>query len=194
MSGIALSRLLNGGKGKNVDQLGNQLGNAGLGKIGYGQELTPENFNTVMQNQRSMYAKAGIKSKSDAYALTDRMLKEGRINQIDAVTMQQAFNMMYDTNGYDTAKRLMAGRNRGAEVAHQNADVPPPRIRTTDNKPVDVRNIPGREGSTIATINAKAPSRLPEQRQQRAATLSKEEAQRANKERYSSVNQFGYQL
>lgn len=121
MSGIALSRLLAGGKAKNIDQLGNQLGNAGLGNVGYGKDMTRENFSKIMANQRSMYAKAGITSKEAAYALTNQAFKEGRINDSDAVAMQQAFNMMYDTDGYDTAQKLMGGRHKGIQVAEQSS-------------------------------------------------------------------------
>lgn len=117
LGGIALSRIISGGKATNIDQLGSQLGNASLGKVGYGAEFTRGNYDSVMQNQRAMYAKSGINSKSDAYQLANQAYSEGRINDSELVSMQQAFNLVFDTNSYDTAQRLMAGRQRGIEVA-----------------------------------------------------------------------------
>lgn len=117
MAGIALARLGSGGQGKNIDQIGGQLGNLALGKVGFGKELTRDNFDAVMQNHRGLYAKAGINSKQDAYALTEIMYQEGRINETQAIAMHQAFNMMYDRNGWDIAQKLMTGRWRGIEVA-----------------------------------------------------------------------------
>jgi len=147
MAGIGLARMLGGGSNKPVDQLGNQIGNAGLGSVGFNQKMTRENFDTVMQNQRALYAKSGINSKADAYALSVELLKQGRISQTDAVQIQQAANMMYDQNGYDTAQRLMNGRQRGAEVAADGLPKPKPaagvNLETTGRTKLDPRNIPG---------------------------------------------------
>lgn len=125
MGGIALSRLIAGGKGTNIDQLGGQLGNAAISNIGFGKDMTPENFTKMQANQRAIYSKAGIKSKSDAYQLANQAFAEGRINETDLVSMHQAFNMIYDNNGYQTASTLMNGRFRGVEVAHE---ITPPRV------------------------------------------------------------------
>lgn len=117
MMGTTLSRLMSGGRTKAVDQLGGQLGNAGLGNVGYGKEMTSQNFDKVAANFRGMFAQAGIKSKADAYALVNQGFAEGRWKESDAVSMHQAINMAYDDNGYATAQKLMSGRWRGADVA-----------------------------------------------------------------------------
>jgi hypothetical protein len=189
MAGIGLARMVGGGAEKAVDQLGNQLGNAGLGKLGFGQKLTKENFDTVMQNQRAMYAKAGIKSKADAYGLSVELLKQGRISQIDAVQMQQAANMMYDNNGYETAQKLMNGRQRGVEVAHQEADKPKPQrvtMETTGRTDFDPRNIPGADkGRTINTVSEKrkTPALVQEAQRRVAAGEGKPAAPKKNYDR-----------
>lgn len=121
MGGIAFARITAGGKATNVDQLGGQLGNAALGNVGYGKQMTPDNFGKVMGNLRAQYAKAGIKSKADAYQLVNQAYAEHRLDEGDTIAAQQAFNMMYDPNGIDTAQKLMGGRNHGLEVAANSA-------------------------------------------------------------------------
>lgn len=122
MVGVALSRLSTGEASREVDKLGGQLGNAALSSVGYGKQMTPENFDRVMQNQRALYAQRGIKNKAEAYKLSIDMLNDGRVDAAQAVAMQQAFNMMYDRDGYRTAQKLMAGRMRGIEVAANKPD------------------------------------------------------------------------
>ena len=116
MGGTSLSRLLHGGTGKAIDQLGGQLGNAAVSSVGHGKEMTPDNFNKVMTNLRAMYAQSGIKTKKDAYQLANQAFAEKRINDTELVSMQQAFNMMFDKNGYDTAQKLMSGRFQGIQA------------------------------------------------------------------------------
>lgn len=118
MGGIALSRLLAGGKNQEIDQLGNQLANGAIGNIGYGKEFSAENFSKMAANMRGFYAQSGIKSKADAYALANVAFAEGRIDESDLVSMHQSFNMIFD-NDYSTAQKLMGGRWRGLEVAQE---------------------------------------------------------------------------
>lgn len=125
MGSISLTRLLNGKTGKSIDQLGSELGNAVLGKVGNGADFNQSNFSAVMGNLRGVYSQAGIKSKADAYALINQGYADGRWDESTAISMQQAANMMYDKNGFETAQRLMAGRNQGADVA----------AKTPENKP-----------------------------------------------------------
>lgn len=110
MAGNTLTRLLYGGRNKQIDQMGSLIGNAFLGKVGHGQDMTPENFNNVMTNARGVYSQAGIKSKADGYALVDKALSEGRITKADALASQQTFNMMYDKDSYKEADKLMNSR------------------------------------------------------------------------------------
>jgi len=125
MGGSTLTRLLAGGKGKSIDQMGGQMGNAALGNVGFGQEMTQDNFNKVRDNLRAIYSKSGIKSKADGYQLANQMYAEHRIDDSDHAAMLQTLDMMYDNTGYDTAQKLMAGRYRGVEVAAQNPSTMP---------------------------------------------------------------------
>jgi len=153
MGGVALSRLLTGGKAINIDQLGNQLGNAAISNIGYGKEMNEANYNKMIANQRAMYAKSGIGSKKDAYSLAQVAFDEGRINATDLVTMQQGFNMVFDDakQSYATAQKLMNGRHRGIEVASESAQGP------MGSNPAD-SGFPNRPGTGI---NPRDPSTFP---------------------------------
>lgn len=120
MMGVSLSRIIGGGSATNVDQVGGNLGNAALKNIGYGKEMTEENFNKLTQNMRSIYSKIGIGSKGDFEALANTMLSEGRITNMEHASMMQSAAMMYDPNGYRTAKTLMQGRQAGVQYAKDN--------------------------------------------------------------------------
>lgn len=129
MGGVSLARILTGSKETAIEQVGGQVGNAALGKVGFGAEMTPENFDVVMQNMRAIYAQSGIKSKDDAFSLAQKAYEEGRINDIELVQMQQSYNMVFD-NDFNTATKLSAGRWKGINVA-ASAGRPPPQ-RTSD--------------------------------------------------------------
>jgi len=116
MGGISLTRLISGTKAMEIDQVGSQIGNAAIGNIGFGAEMTQDNFNKMTANQRAIYAKAGVKSKDEAYALANKAFAEGRINDTDLVGMHQSFNMIFD-NDYATAQKLSSGRWKGLEEA-----------------------------------------------------------------------------
>jgi hypothetical protein len=114
-------RMMAGGKGTAIDQEAGQFANASLGKVGFGQDMTEENFNYVRDNVRGFYFKKGIQTKEDAYALSNQMFAEGRITEMDAIAMQQGINMTFDEDGYGLAQTVMAGRWKGIETA---ADAP----------------------------------------------------------------------
>jgi hypothetical protein len=132
MAGVTLSRLLAGGTAKNVDQMGGQLGNAALKNVGYGKEMSRENFDKVMANNRAFFAKAGITSKEAAWELAEQGFAEGRWNDLDRVAMHQTINMMYNDDGYETAQSLMSGRHRGLQVAAEDPREP------TDKTPGEI--------------------------------------------------------
>lgn len=157
MAGIGLSRLISGGKSKNIDQLGNQLGNALISNIGYGKDFSPENFKKAQENARAVYAQAGIKDKATAFQLSNQAFAEGRLDETDLITTQQALNMVFDDNGYDTAKQLMAGRHRGLAVASQGSAAVNPPKEDVDGKPVrgGILRTPGREGGILRTPSGK---------------------------------------
>lgn len=117
MAGVALSRIVTGGKATNVDQVGSQIGNAALKNIGYGKEFNQGNYGTLMNNFKAIYSQSGIKSKADAYQLANQAFAEHRLTESDLVAAHQAFNMVFDDNGYSTAQQLMNGRFKGLEVA-----------------------------------------------------------------------------
>jgi len=131
----ALTRMISGGKGTAIDQVAGQLGNAALGKVGFGQDMTEENFNYVRDNVRSFYFKQGIQTKEDAFALSNQMVADGRITEIDAVAMQQGINMTFDDGGYETAQVLMSGRWKGLEVASDIPKSPGPNYDAVETKP-----------------------------------------------------------
>lgn len=151
MGGTALSRLLYGEKSDTIDQMGGYLGNAALGNVGFGKDMTPENFSKAMTNMRGFYAQRGIKSKADAYQLANQAFAEGRINESDVVSMHQSFNMMYDDNGYETAQKLMEGRFRGIEVAKEVGELPAPKDKkdTPAKRTLSSSPIPVRDGFTV---------------------------------------------
>ena len=47
------------------------------------------------------------------YALSNQMLAEGRIAEMDAVAMQQNINMVFDEQGYDTAQNINGRKMEG---------------------------------------------------------------------------------
>lgn len=125
----ALTRMMAGGKGTPVDQFAGQLANASLGKVGFGQDMTEENFNYVRDNVRGYYFKKGIQTKEDAYALMNQMAGTSRITEMDQVAMQQGINLAFDDNAFDSANVLMAGRGKGLEIAGQIPQSPGPNFK-----------------------------------------------------------------
>lgn len=121
MAGVALSTILTGSNSTAAKQMGGQIGNGLLGNIGNGKDMTPENFGKFQENARSVYSQAGIKTKEEAYQLANQAYAEGRMSESELITMHQGFNIVFDDNGFDTAQKLMSGRQRGAEVAMQSA-------------------------------------------------------------------------
>lgn len=162
MTGNTFARLMYGGRDPTIDQTGSQLGNAFLGKVGYGQDMTADNFNIVMTNARGVYAKAGIKSKEDGIELVNRAVKEGRLSNADAIAAHQALGMMYDKDGFDAANKLSQGRWVGVDKL---ADAPErtPTVSVGSNSP--------------ASVSTKTADAL----------LSKEEMRARNLAKYASV-------
>lgn len=131
MGAGALTRMLFGGKGQGIDQMGSQLANAAIGNIGFGKDMTPQNFDKAMDNLRGMYSKAGIKNKADAFQLINQGYAEGRWNDTDMVSMQQAANMVFEKD-YASANKLMQGRWKGIEVLAK-APKPTPAAKNPGN-------------------------------------------------------------
>jgi hypothetical protein len=121
ISGIALSRILVGDAGKSIDQAGGLLGNSFLASTGYGKQMTEENFNKVITNARSKYKEGGVDSKDEMLALSDKMLADGRVNEMDHHQMQLAADIVFDGN-YDEANKSLAGRHDGVKSANKTPD------------------------------------------------------------------------
>lgn len=113
MAGTTLNRLLYGGRNKNVDDMGALTGNALLGSVGHGADMSAQNFSTVMANARGLYSKAGIKSKEDALRLVGLAAKQGRLTAADQAQAMQTLDMMYDPDGFKKGSILMSGRWAG---------------------------------------------------------------------------------
>lgn len=153
MGTTALLRLTFGGKGKPIDQFAGQLANASISNIGFGQDMTPENFAKMQANLRGFYAQSGIKSKEEAYALANVAFSEGRMTEMDLISTHQGINMAFDDKGYDTAQQLMAGRWKGVEVAHQIPQAPGPNFKF---KAVEGDKLPGAKAPSSAGVSASA--------------------------------------
>lgn len=132
----SLARMMSGGKGTSIDQVGGQLGNAALGKVGFGKDMTEENFNYVRDNVRGFYFKQGIQTKEDAYALSNQMFSEGRITEMDQVAMQQGINLVFDKDGFNQSQVVMSGRKKGMEVASDIHKSPGPNFDLFPTKPL----------------------------------------------------------
>lgn len=121
MGGITLARLLGGGANKIIDQFGQLIGNQALGKVGHGNELTQENFNSVMTNLRAIFSDKGINSKDDLLGLANKAFSEGRVEDFDYNVMQQTASLVFDQD-FAMAQQLMGGRWGGVETATRVPD------------------------------------------------------------------------
>jgi hypothetical protein len=140
LAGIALTRTIHGKASRAVDQVGGHVGNAALASIGgTGADFTPENFARLMNNHRSLFAKAGIGSKEEAYALANQAYAEGRINDTQLVQMLSTYDLIFDAD-FTKANNLSLGRYRGLEtLTKENTPQSTLRIgydeKTTGTKP-----------------------------------------------------------
>lgn len=117
MFGVNLLRILGGtADHQEIDQIGSWVGNALLGVIGFGNDLTQENFEHVTNNARAFYAQAGITSKDDLLSIASKMYGDGRIDDSDYSGLQHIAALIYD-NDFNTAQKLMDGRWNGIEEA-----------------------------------------------------------------------------
>lgn len=113
MIGTALTRAQTGASMQHVDQVGRQLGNAALGNVGFGKDLTEENFNKMRDNMRLFYSKNGVKTLADGYALANQGFAEHRFNDLEHLQMQQSFDMLFKPDGYKFATQLAQGVTAG---------------------------------------------------------------------------------
>lgn len=116
MAGNSLARILAGTTNKGVDQFGAQLGNSFLGKAGYGAAFNQDTFSNTMNNARAQYAKMGVTTKEDMLGLANSLYAKGAIKDDDYAVMQQTAGFVFD-NDYNTAAKLMSGRDKGIAEA-----------------------------------------------------------------------------
>lgn len=107
ISGIALGRLVTGKLTPTVDSYGARVG----------VSVANADFTKTALNLRGIYAKAGIKSKGDAYQLANQAYAEGRIDENTLTSMHRSFDVVFNPNGKDALDALTTGRDRGMEIA-----------------------------------------------------------------------------
>ena len=112
--------------------------------------MAKANLPQMLARLRGAYAKAGIKSKADAYSLANQAFAEKRISDTELVGMQKSFDMIFDSNGADKVGRLTTGRAQG-----------------------------------LAAAKKRGATRDPNKMEMREPTMTREEMQAANAQRYA---------
>lgn len=139
MGGISLARMLNGKSDTATDQVGSEMGNAFLGKIGYKGQFNQETFNHVVTNMRSVYAQKGINSKEEMLSLASTMNSQGRLSDPEYAVMKQTAGMVFDSD-FNLATQLMSGRGKGLNTASKTGKD----SSSTSTTPQEGVNRPGR--------------------------------------------------
>lgn len=149
----ALTQLLMGEQEKRTIQMGGQLTNAALGTVGFNADMSEENFNHVMQNLRSLYAKSGVTSKEGMMEIIAAAEESGKFDATAILRMRQSANLLYDEDAYDTAQQLMIGRQRGVEVGQE--------IANAQNGPEEILDKPPAStvdaGAAVAAVSGQVP-------------------------------------
>jgi len=139
MGGISLARMLNGKSDTATDQVGSEMGNAFLGKVGYKGQFNQETFNHVVTNMRSVYAQKGINSKEEMLSLASTMNSQGRLSDPEYAVMKQTAGMVFDSD-FNLATQLMSGRGKGLNAASKTGK----ESSSTSTTPQEGVNRPGR--------------------------------------------------
>lgn len=157
LSGVALSRVMSGLRSPDIDEKGAQLGKL---------LSTNKSFDGFITDAKTLYAQKGIKSKADAYQLSNQAYGENRLNETDTVVLQQVFSIIYDSDGMKKAQNLMAGRLAGFKA-----------MRDTDENVTQIIVIGGDEfvDNDIAEASA-----IPRTRQK----LTKQQLIQKNRQQY----------
>lgn len=149
----ALTQLLMGEQEKRTIQMGGQLTNAALGTVGFNADMSEENFNHVMQNLRSLYAKSGVTSKEGMMEIIAAAEESGKFDATSILRMRQSANLLYDEDAYNTAQQLMIGRQRGVEVGQE--------IANAQNGPEEILDKPPAStvdaGAAVAAVSGQVP-------------------------------------
>lgn len=112
----AFNRILLGGSADNIDVASGRLANAALANVGFGKEMSPQNYNKMLANQRAQFSKVGIADAKDAKALANQAYAENRINATQLYQAHKAFDLVFSDNSYEAARGLLAGRDRAIQV------------------------------------------------------------------------------
>jgi hypothetical protein len=169
LCGITLARILAGGKSPEIDKCGEQIGDAACYGIKAG-ELDSDNLQLLTQNFKSIFAQAGIKSKSDAYQLVNQAFAEYRLNDTDTTAAQIILNIVYSDLDYDYVNALISGRKRGYEA-----------IEATNEK-INTIYVIG-NGDTLSNFDSEFPLKDTTLQNPRKIT-TKDQMQAMNKRKY----------
>ncbi len=117
LAGIALARLVAGKKDYKTDAEGAQIAKTV-------QAQSPADFAKLQTMVRGIYASFRVKSKADAYQLSNQAYAEERINESDLTAMHEIFDILYGENGLAATQKLMNGKDAGMKIAADKAKGP----------------------------------------------------------------------
>lgn len=117
LAGVVISRLIEGGKSEETDEKGKAYGIAILNGVTGANKINDQNFPLIATSIRALYSHLGIKSKADAYQLSNQAYYANRLNEMDLVATQQVLNMVYDKDGLPKFLNILAGRFYGLHAA-----------------------------------------------------------------------------
>lgn len=151
LSGITLAQLAALEKSPTSTQTGQRVANGVLQNSGE-QGYSINAFNKVRDAFRALYAQAGIQSHADAYRRANTMYAGRAIDDTDLIRMHQVADMIYTPNGYQLMNQFLPGRNRGLQVAKEDAL----RIRVIDpnstSEPIKPNKMDAGEDNRIRVI------------------------------------------
>lgn len=123
VAGNGLALMLYGdGHNDHVTQMGNYFTNAAV-STAKTADLTEAGFAETQKNMQKMYSDSGIKNKADAYALSNQLFAEGRVNQTQLVSIQQGINLTFDPfkTSFGAAHQLLEGVKLGRQGTDNKA-------------------------------------------------------------------------
>ena len=86
-----------------------------------GREFTLSNFNIMNNNIKHLYSKIGIQDKIGLVDSVARAYATGKMTFADYNNALTASKVIYDSDGYDKAKALLAGSNKaGVQPTNTN--------------------------------------------------------------------------
>ena len=111
LAGIALARIVAGKAEAKADNEGAKLARALKGAD------TPGAYAKLQIDIRALYANFGVSSRADAYQLSNQAYSEDRINESDLVAMHEIYDLIYEDDTLEAARKLLNGKDKGLEIA-----------------------------------------------------------------------------